>query len=106
MVTTVMHVIRITPPPSALPGGLRDPVREQRRIDTGALQHLDGPALLVCRQRGEQIKTPARGSPRSSARPRAPSIAETADGDQPSTPVSGTMGSAPESSTAPCQRSP
>lgn len=69
MVTTVMRLIRITPPPSALPGGLRNPVREQRRVDTGAFQHLDGPALLVRRQRGEQIKTPG---PRVTAQFRPP----------------------------------
>lgn len=106
MVTTVMRVGRITRSASALPEGLRDPVREQRRVDTCPFEHLDGPALLVRRKGGEQIESPARGAPRSSARPRAPSIAETAEGDQPSTPASVTVGSAPESSTAPCQRSP
>lgn len=99
------------PPPLA--GHPHDPGRELLRVDTGPLQHLDSPALVVPGQRREQIE-PARPRVAPQFRPLgAPAIAVAAEGDQPSTPVSRTTesgprttGTAPESSTAPCQRSP
>lgn len=85
-----------------------DPPAQFRRVHPCPGEYLHGAALPVGGESGQEIDTPGAGLAAPLGPSSAPWIAATADGEYPEVSTCGarTTGTAPESSTEPCQRSP